>query len=71
METVTCTRCAGVGSIHKDALANATGECDTCHGEPCPVYREDSEEGWQECERCSAARAGRRAVKAAMRKAGL
>jgi translation initiation factor 2 beta subunit (eIF-2beta)/eIF-5 len=49
--------------------ANAYGECDTCHTPDVPVYREDSDEGWQECERCDAARELRRVRRALARKA--
>jgi Zn ribbon nucleic-acid-binding protein len=49
--------------------ANAQGECDACHGaDSVPVYREDSEEGWQECERCDKAREARKAARAQSRK---
>lgn len=49
-----------MGKIPWTFYANAVGECDTCHIGPVNVYREDTDEGWQECERCDTARQERR-----------
>ena len=58
-------RAAREATRHFSALANTRGECDDCHCPDLPLIREDSDEGWQSCETCTGARAGRRAVRAA------
>ena len=44
-------------------VANACGDCDTCHAENIPVYREDTDEGWQECIDCDARRFARKEMR--------